>query len=78
MTPEEVIARISAIEERIRAHTEEEDVRWASLDQKVNEIHTVFVGAKGAARVLGWIIGGLGALAAAWSWVISNFHVGVR
>lgn len=85
MTPDEASDRILAIEHEAKAlrqlieeHVRDEEAWRVGHDEKMDEIYNVLVGAKGAAKVLGWMIVALGATATAWTWVKANLIVAVR
>jgi hypothetical protein len=75
----ERVARLEAESETIRrmfaSHTAVEEARFAEIAEAVHELRDVFIGAKGAARVLGWAIAALAALASATLWSIQHVRL---
>ena len=85
MTPEETAERSVAIEHEAKAlrtlieeHVKDEEAWRVGHDKKIDAVYEVLVGARGAAKVLGWVIAGLGMAAASWSWIVHNLHVSVK
>ena len=85
VSPDEISERIVAIEHEqksmrqiVEDHIHDEEAWRIGHDDKVNQIYEVLVGAKGAARVMGWVIVALGAVGATWSWVVSHLNVSLR
>jgi len=60
------------------AHIRAEEEQFALISMHVKELRDILVGAKGAIRVLGWIIVIVAGIASAWTWVSHTLTVGIK
>lgn len=82
MSPDEVVLKLAQIESeqsRLRVifedHTRIEEERFDEIATHVRELREIFIGAKGAARVLGWLVAGCAAVASFVVWFMQYFQL---
>ena len=82
MTPDEMgerLVRLEAQQSQLQAmfaeHIRTEEEQFENISMHVKELRDILVGARGASKVLGWIIIGAASLASAWTWISHTVSV---
>lgn len=85
MESTELAERLTRLEEQMLQtrkmfldHIESEERQFAEIASHVKELRDILVGAKGAIRVLGWIIVTIGSIGAMFAWLNHNLIVNIK